>query len=66
MERKRINEIGKDTIVLLSYQVNEAFCTKGLYEIEELREVSVSYFFVRKINLITLMLSRISVSYLCL
>ena len=50
MERKRI--------VLLSYQVNEAFCcTKGLYEIEKLREVSVSYFFVRRI---TLMLSRIS------
>ena len=58
MERKRINEIGKDTIVLLSYQVNETFCcTKGLYEIEKLREVSVSYFFVRRI---TLMLSRIS------
>ena len=34
-----------DTIVLLSYQVNEAFCcTKGLYEIEKLREVSVSIF----------------------
>ena len=58
MECKRINEIRKDTIVLLSYQVNEAFCcTKGLYEMEKLREVSVSYFFVQRI---TLMLSRIS------
>ena len=46
MERKRINEIGKDTIVLLSYQVDEAFCcTKGLYKIEKLREVSVSHFY---------------------
>ena len=58
MERKGINEIGKYTIVLLSYQVNEAVCcTKGLYEKGKLREVSVSYVFVRRI---TLMLSRIS------
>ena len=58
MERKKINDIEKDTIVSLSYQVNEAFCcTKGLYEIEKPREVSMSYFFVRRI---TLMLSRIS------
>ena len=48
----------EDTIVLLNYQVNVAFCcTKGLYEMEKLREVLVSYVFVRRI---TLMLSRIS------
>ena len=49
MERKKINKIENDTIVLLSYQVNEAFCcTKGLYEIEKLREVSVSATYVYK------------------
>ena len=45
MERKKINEIEKDTIVLLSYQVNKAFCcTKGLYKIEKLKEVLVTFF----------------------
>ena len=54
---EKFHEIVRDTIILLSYQVNEAFpCTKVLYEKRKLREVSVSKFFLL---IITLMLSRI-------
>ena len=55
MERKNLMKLKKDTIVLLSYQVNEAFYR--LVRDEKLGEVSVSYFFVRRIPP---MLSRIS------
>ena len=53
---EKFREIEKDTIVLLSYQVNEAFCcTKGLYEMKT-KERSRKPIFVL---IITLMLSRI-------
>ena len=54
---QKFHGIEKDSIVFLSYQVNEVFCcTKGLYKMKNLREVLVSYIFGL---IITLMLSRI-------
>ena len=38
------NEIEKDTIVLLSYQVNQAFCgTKGLYKMKNKGDIGIIF-----------------------